>query len=156
MWNDNTPPLSCGWQITVKNWQNLPISNPKPDLHNIDAHTKFDENPFIFTYYSPETKIWKGGGQITIPSLVKVHGYLLVIVLKWKYGLMYNRQIGTWISGEIIIPHHYSVAGIMVRYKKAFFYKKKKKKTKKIAFFNPKDFSVFLYKQKGHSNQKVV
>ena len=24
--------------------KNLPISNPKPDLHNINAHTKFGEN----------------------------------------------------------------------------------------------------------------
>ena len=34
---------------SVKNWQNLPISNPKPDLHNINAHTKFGENPLMFT-----------------------------------------------------------------------------------------------------------
>ena len=35
----------------VKNWLNLnlPISNPKPDLKNINAHTKFGENPLIFT-----------------------------------------------------------------------------------------------------------
>ena len=36
------------WHL-LKIWQNLPISNPKPDLHNINAHTKFDENPFMFT-----------------------------------------------------------------------------------------------------------
>ena len=30
-------------------YQNLPISNPKPDLHNINAHTKFGENPLMFT-----------------------------------------------------------------------------------------------------------
>ena len=30
-WTDNS----------VKIWQILPISNPKPDLHNINAHTKF-------------------------------------------------------------------------------------------------------------------
>ena len=29
-----------------QNGQNLPISNPKPDLYNINAHTKFGENPF--------------------------------------------------------------------------------------------------------------
>ena len=29
---------------------NLPISNPKPDLHNINAHTKFGENPLKFTH----------------------------------------------------------------------------------------------------------
>ena len=33
---------------SVKNWRNLPISNPKPDLHNINAHTKFGENPLMF------------------------------------------------------------------------------------------------------------
>ena len=25
------------------------MSNPKPDLHNINAHTKFGENPLMFT-----------------------------------------------------------------------------------------------------------
>ena len=34
---------------SVKIWQNLPISNPKPDLHNINAHTKFGENPLMVT-----------------------------------------------------------------------------------------------------------
>ena len=39
----------------VKNGWNLPISNPKPDLHNISAHTKFGENPLTFT----QVLIWK-------------------------------------------------------------------------------------------------
>ena len=43
-WNYNIPPLSCGRQITVKKWRNLPISNPKQDIYNINAHTKFCEN----------------------------------------------------------------------------------------------------------------
>ena len=34
---------------SVKNLRNLPFSNPKPDLHNINAHTKFGENPLLFT-----------------------------------------------------------------------------------------------------------
>ena len=34
---------------SVKNLRNMPISNPKPDLHNINAHTKFGENLLIFT-----------------------------------------------------------------------------------------------------------
>ena len=34
---------------SVKIWQNLPINNPKPDLHNINAHTKFGKNPLMFT-----------------------------------------------------------------------------------------------------------
>ena len=33
----------------IKIWQNLPICNPKPDLHNTNAHTKFGENPLLFT-----------------------------------------------------------------------------------------------------------
>ena len=39
----------------VKNGWNLPISNPKPDLYNISAHTKFGENPLTFT----QVLIWK-------------------------------------------------------------------------------------------------
>ena len=35
---------------SVKNWRNLPISNPKPDLHNINAHTKFGwKSLFIYS-----------------------------------------------------------------------------------------------------------
>ena len=34
---------------SVKFWRNLPISNLKPDFHNINAHTKFGENPLTFT-----------------------------------------------------------------------------------------------------------
>ena len=42
---------------SIKNLRNLPISNPKPDLHNINEHTKFGENPLMFTTsYHPETK----------------------------------------------------------------------------------------------------
>ena len=33
----------------IKNRQNLPISNPKADLHYIDAYTKFEDNSLIFT-----------------------------------------------------------------------------------------------------------
>ena len=29
--------------------QNLHISNPKPDLHNINVHSKFGENPLMCT-----------------------------------------------------------------------------------------------------------
>ena len=41
-----------------KKWRNLPINNPKPDLHNINAHTEFGENPLTFTQVIvQETKI---------------------------------------------------------------------------------------------------
>ena len=50
---------------SVKNRRNLPISNPKPDLLNVNAYSKFDENPLLFTRYHPETNIWACLGQIT-------------------------------------------------------------------------------------------
>ena len=34
---------------SVKIWRNLPIGNPKPDLFNVNAKSKFDENPLLFT-----------------------------------------------------------------------------------------------------------
>ena len=34
---------------SVKIWRNLPISNSKPDLLNVNAYSKFNENPLIFT-----------------------------------------------------------------------------------------------------------
>ena len=39
LWVDNS----------VKNKRNLPISNPKEDLHNIREYTKFGENSLTFT-----------------------------------------------------------------------------------------------------------
>ena len=33
----------------LKKFAHLPISNPKPDLFNINIHTKFYENPLTFT-----------------------------------------------------------------------------------------------------------
>ena len=34
---------------SVKIWRNLPISNPKSDLLNVNAYSKFGENPLLFT-----------------------------------------------------------------------------------------------------------
>ena len=84
---------------SVKNRWNPAISNPKADVHNINAHTKFGENPLIFTKVIPEMKILIYPGQITLskidkiclsailkqisiismhtPSLVKIYWYLL-------------------------------------------------------------------------------
>ena len=33
---------------SVKIWRHLPISNPKPDLLNANAYSKFGENPLLF------------------------------------------------------------------------------------------------------------
>ena len=43
------------------------MSNPKADLHNINAHIKFDENPLRFTH-CPESKIRVCCGQITVKN----------------------------------------------------------------------------------------
>ena len=40
---------------SVKNLRTLSISNLKPDLYNINAPTKFGENPLMFT----QVIIWK-------------------------------------------------------------------------------------------------
>ena len=68
---------------SIKIWRNLPISNPKPHLHNINAHTKFGENPLMFTQ---------------------------VIIRKQKTdGRMTDGH--TDDQRETIIPRHYCVAG---------------------------------------------
>ena len=67
---------------SVNNWRNMPINNPKPDLHNINAHTKFGENPLTFTQ---------------------------VIVRKRKYGRMMDGHTDS--QCDTIIPRHYHVAG---------------------------------------------
>ena len=45
--NENVDALQA--DNSIKNWQNLPINNPKPDLHDIKAHTMFGENQLTFT-----------------------------------------------------------------------------------------------------------
>ena len=39
----------------IKIWQNLPISNLEPDLLNVNAYSKFGENPLLFS----QVIIWK-------------------------------------------------------------------------------------------------
>ena len=72
---------------SVKISRNLPISNPKPDLNNINAHTKFGENPLMFTQ---------------------------VIIRKRKTdGRCTDGQTDghTDVQRETIIPRHYCVTG---------------------------------------------
>ena len=40
---------------SVKIWRNLPISNRKPDLFNVNAYSKFYDNPLLFT----QVIMWK-------------------------------------------------------------------------------------------------
>ena len=49
---------------SVKIWRNLAISNTKADVFNINAYSKFGENPLLFTQ---------------------------VIAQKWKYGRVSGR-----------------------------------------------------------------
>ena len=57
-----------------KNDENLPISNPKLDVHNIYAQTEFGENALTFTQ---------------------------VIIQKRKYGRADRRMTDGWIAGEV-------------------------------------------------------
>ena len=74
----------CGQITLVKNRQNLPINNPKPDLHNINAHTVWWKSIDIYSSYHPEMQIrmdiWQADGH-------------------------------TDSQCDTIIPHHYHVAG---------------------------------------------
>ena len=45
---------------SVKISRNLPISNSKPDIHNINAHTKFGKNPLMFTQVIIRKRITDG------------------------------------------------------------------------------------------------
>ena len=49
----------------VKISRNLPISNPKPDLLNVNAYSVWLKSPVIYSSYRPETKIWACLGQMT-------------------------------------------------------------------------------------------
>ena len=42
--------MGMSWAVnSIKIWRNLPISNPKLDLLNVNAYSKFGENPLLFT-----------------------------------------------------------------------------------------------------------
>ena len=84
--NDN---MGMSWaDNSVKIWRNLPISNPKPDLYNINAHTKFGENPWCLLKLSSRNEKW----TIERTTDGRTDGHMDV-------------------QRETIIPHHYCVAG---------------------------------------------
>ena len=47
-----------GADNSVKIGRNLPISNPKPDLLNVNAYSKFGENPLLFTQVIVRKRIY--------------------------------------------------------------------------------------------------
>ena len=75
------------WADNCQKLTKVVISNPKPELHNINAHTKFSENPLMFT----QVIIWKRNAD----------------------GPTYERRADrhTDVQCETIIPCHYCVAG---------------------------------------------
>ena len=65
---DEICPLAFPNQISIISmhvhyWWNLPISIPKPDVHNINALTKFGENPLMFTQVISQK--WNTDGRTT-------------------------------------------------------------------------------------------
>ena len=85
---------------SVKNWWNLPISNPKPDLHNINAHTKFSENPLILYLLNLLSRNHNTDGQ-TYDRRTQ------------GQPMWYHNTLSLHVScgGYNIIPLHYRVAG---------------------------------------------
>ena len=73
----------------VKNRRNLPISNPKPDLHNINAHTKFVKNPLIFTYssYHPENMDGQTDVQQTDGHMDNQGETIILATIVWQYKI---------------------------------------------------------------------
>ena len=72
---------------SVKILRNPPISNPKPDLHYVNAITKFGENPLMFTQVIIRKRKTDGRTDVR-----RTDGH-------------------TDDQRETIIPRHYCVAG---------------------------------------------
>ena len=82
---------------SIKIWINLPISNPIPDIHNINVHTKFGENPLMCLL------------KLSSGSKKRMDG--------WTEGRWMDGQTDTDVQCETIISHHYC----MTRYEKSIF-----------------------------------
>ena len=71
-WKYNTDVLRA--DNSVKNVRNSPISNPKADVHNINAHrpTQFGENPLLFTKVIVQKWKFACRGHITLPKIDEI------------------------------------------------------------------------------------
>ena len=118
--NENTD-MSRAYN-SVKNWQNLPISNPKPDLYNINPNTKFGENPLTFT--SVIIRKWNFGhiagrqmSKIDKICLLTIPNQISIISTDgWMDRNMDGQMDGQTdrhrdSQHDIIIPHHFCVVG---------------------------------------------
>ena len=93
-WNDNTPPLSCGRQITVRNWRNSPIYNPKPNLRNINEYTRFGENPFIITHVI----VWTFAVHACFEDTLS----LLLCSIIFPYTTEFMHFVGTSLGSNLV------------------------------------------------------
>ena len=123
-WEDNS----------INNWRNLTISNPKLDLININAHTKFGENRLILLNLlsgNETTDIWwtdnsvKNWRNLPInnpsPLTPNIHVYAkfeekkihpkLIKLESGNQALVGERTDGS----ENTIPYHYHVTGYKSR-----------------------------------------
>ena len=118
----------CGRKITVKNWWNLPISNPKPDLHNINAKTKFSDNPLLFTevIFLITVKKWQNLPINNPKSLTQIYMWQKIvtknenpseIIELEKETNPYPQVDRRQENKENVKPHHYLVAGYKVHVK---------------------------------------
>ena len=98
---------------SIKNWRNLPLSNPKPDLQIINAYTKFPENPLIFTQVIILKR--KTEGQTDIRR-----------TYDWQMDGWMDRH--TDVQREAIIPRDYRVVEYKNKKNIDIIWMKKKKK----------------------------
>ena len=117
---------------SVRIWQNLPISDPKPDLHNINRYTKFGENSLIFTQVIIRTRTYGCFRQITPSKFDKIcplvipnrsPQYQCTYQVWWKsidvysnyhLEMKYGQTDVRLMDGRTditIIPRYYRVAG---------------------------------------------
>ena len=113
---------------SVKNWGNLPTSNPKAYLYNIKAHVKVGENPLRFTQVIVLKVKWMYCGQITlskmdeilplaipkqmstismqIPTLVAIHWYLLKLLSRYENTIVSraDNSVKNWQTLPISNP----------------------------------------------------
>ena len=110
----------------VKSCQNLAISNPKADLHNINAHTKFGENSLTFTkvVICPRQITAKNWQKLPInnpkPDLHNINAHTKfdenpltqVIIWKQKYGWMDEQPMRYHNTPPLVVGYKKQDRGI--------------------------------------------
>ena len=113
---------------SVQNGRNLPISNPKPDLNYINAHTKFRENPLMPSRneilmdgrthgrqtYKHKTPMLSCGGDIS-KSAYKENCNTFKRAVSLKVFDSFLK--GSSLNGSNLLPHPFSEEPICAREK---------------------------------------